>query len=161
LLLLLVSPLNIAVVSTVPLPTFLLSDSGSPTAVDIHDVPIVPAATVISAVNAVSAVDGLPPCCCFTTFANNPTFIPVASFSAVVSSYTIAVILAVAHCWRHCYFLLSCCCLHSCCCWRPFVLDVPSNAGLHAILAPLVLLAFLLLLLSLVLLAFMLLLAFL
>jgi hypothetical protein len=32
------------------IPTFLLSDSGGPTAVDIHDVPIIPAAAVISAV---------------------------------------------------------------------------------------------------------------
>ncbi len=31
-----------AVFSTVLLPTFLLSDSGGPTSVDIHDVPIVP-----------------------------------------------------------------------------------------------------------------------
>ncbi len=52
------SLLNIAVFSTVLLPTFLLSDSGGPTAVDIHDVPIVPAATVISAVNTVPVVAG-------------------------------------------------------------------------------------------------------
>jgi hypothetical protein len=56
LLLLLVSLLNIAVFSTVILLTFLLSDSGGPSDVDIHDVPIVPAAPVISNVNCVSAV---------------------------------------------------------------------------------------------------------
>ncbi len=41
--------------------TFLLS--GGPAAVDSHDVPIVPAAAVISDVNIVLAVVGLPACC--------------------------------------------------------------------------------------------------
>jgi hypothetical protein len=61
--------------------TFLLSDSGGPAAVDIHDVPIVPAATVISDVNCAPAV---------------------ACNAAVLGSQTIAVILSVACCWRHC-----------------------------------------------------------
>ncbi len=47
--------------------TFLLSDFGSPAAVDIHDVAIFPAAAVISGVNSVPAVVGFPACCCFTT----------------------------------------------------------------------------------------------
>ncbi len=47
-------------------------------------------------------------------------FIPaVASFSAALGSHAIAVILAVAYCWRHCCFLLSCWYWHSCYCWRP------------------------------------------
>ncbi len=36
--------------------TYLLSDSGSSAAVDIHNVPIVPAAAVISGFNSVPAV---------------------------------------------------------------------------------------------------------
>ncbi len=75
------SLLNIAVLSTLLLLTFLLSDSDGPAAVDIHDVPIVPSATVISDVNCAPAV---------------------ACNAAVLGSQTIAVILAVACCWRHC-----------------------------------------------------------
>jgi hypothetical protein len=69
LLLLLVSLLNIVVFSYVLLPTFLLSDSDGPIAVVIQDVPVVPAAVVISAV-----LVGLHPRCCFITFSSNPTF---------------------------------------------------------------------------------------
>jgi hypothetical protein len=56
------SLLNVAVFSFVA--DFLLSDSDGPAAVDIHDVPIVPDAAVISDVNSVPAVVGLPACCC-------------------------------------------------------------------------------------------------
>jgi hypothetical protein len=65
-----VSLLNIAVFSTVLLLTFLLSDSSGPAAVDIHDVPIFPAA-VTSA--GVPAIVGLAARCCFTTSASIPT----------------------------------------------------------------------------------------
>jgi hypothetical protein len=44
--------------------TFLLSDSGSPAAVDIYDVPIVPVAAVIPDVYSVPDVVGLPACFC-------------------------------------------------------------------------------------------------
>jgi hypothetical protein len=59
-LLLLVSLLNIAVFSTKLLLTLLLSDCGGPAAVDIHYVPIDPAAAVISDVNSLPALVGLP-----------------------------------------------------------------------------------------------------
>jgi hypothetical protein len=45
--------------SSLLLLTVLLSGSGGPTAVDIHDVPIVPAAAVISDLNSVPAVVGV------------------------------------------------------------------------------------------------------
>ncbi len=54
--------------SSLLLLTFLLSDSDGPAAVDIHDVPIAPAAAVISDINSVPAVVSLPACFCFTTF---------------------------------------------------------------------------------------------
>jgi hypothetical protein len=57
LLLLLVSLLNVAVISTVA--DCRTVCSGGPTAFDIHDVPIVPAAAGISDFNSVSAVVGL------------------------------------------------------------------------------------------------------
>jgi hypothetical protein len=80
---LLVSLLNIYVLSTVLLLTLLLSDSDGPAAVDIHDFPIVLAAAVISDVNNVPAVVGLPARCCFTTFASIPTFASFPSALAV------------------------------------------------------------------------------
>jgi hypothetical protein len=116
LLLLLVSLLNIAVFSTVPLPTFLLSDSGGPTAVDIHHVPIVPAAAVTSAVNAVPAL-----------FAKNPTF---ASITTVL-------------CWPSCCCFHSCCCFLFGCCGQSHYCCHPCCCLL---LASLLFLAFLLLL---------------
>jgi hypothetical protein len=74
-------------------------------------------------------------------------FIPaVACISAVEVSHAIAVILAVAYCRRH-Y-----CCFHPCCSGTaavagvPVVPDVLNVAGLPAIVASLVFLAFLLLL---------------
>jgi hypothetical protein len=118
-----VSLLNIGVFSTVLLLTFLLSNSGDSAAVDIQNVPIIPAATVISDVNRVHAVVG-PPCmlllhyfCKQTRFCWNPycagrpvvVLVPaVAWIPAVVGSHAVAVTLAVACCWRHC------CCLHPC-----------------------------------------------
>ncbi len=106
--------------SSVLLLTILLSDFGGPVAVDIYDVPIVPA----TAVHVIYDDNSVPACCCWLHyFSKHPHFwlrycvvhhlvafiIAVAFFSAVVGSLAIAVILAVACCWLH-Y-----CCLHSCC----------------------------------------------
>jgi hypothetical protein len=51
--------------------TFLLSDSGGPAAVDIHDVPIVPA--LMSTVSLHAVAD-------YTTFASIPAFAVLAVF---------------------------------------------------------------------------------
>jgi hypothetical protein len=124
--------------SSLLLLTFLLSDSVDPAAVDIHDVPIVPATAVISDVN------GVPACCCWLHYFAASLLLlasllcwppsclfhsAVVFFSAVVACQAIAVILAVACCRLH-Y-----CSLHTCCCWRPFTLvpDVLTVAGLPAI----------------------------
>ncbi len=93
------SLLSIAVFSTVLLPTFLLSKSGGPTIVDIHDVPIVPAAAVISAVNTVPAVAGPPPCYCFTTSTSNPTFGFVPTVLAVLLLLSFLLLLAFLLLW--------------------------------------------------------------
>ncbi len=101
------SLLNVAVFSTVY--------SGGPTADDIHDDAVVPAAVVIFDFNSIPG------------FAVNHTvlavllllsaFIPaVACVPAVVSCHDIAVILAVACCWRYCCCLqLYCYCSHPNC----------------------------------------------
>jgi hypothetical protein len=140
-------------------------DSCGLAAVDIHNVPIVPAAAVFSDDTSVPAVVGLPACCCWLHyFCKYPCLClrlfcvrgPVVAFisaiaciSAVVSSHAS---VAVAFCWRHLYCLHPCFCWHSCCCWQPLVPDVLYVAFL-------LLLVFLLLLLSLMLLAFWMLLA--
>jgi hypothetical protein len=129
-----------------------LSDSGDPAAVDIHDVPIVPATDVISDVNSV------PSCYCWLHyFCKHPRFclrlscagcplvavIPVvAFFSAVFGSHAIAIILVAG------FTTVAC---------IPAVDVIPTVAGIPLIkflmflllLAPLLLLAFLLLLSSL------------
>jgi hypothetical protein len=43
------------------------TDSSGPAVVDIHDVPLVPTAAVITDVNGVPAVVGLSACCCWLT----------------------------------------------------------------------------------------------
>jgi hypothetical protein len=53
---------------------FLLSQSGGPAAVDIHDIPIVPAAAVISDIIGVTAV-----VCRFTTSASIPAVVGVST----------------------------------------------------------------------------------
>jgi hypothetical protein len=75
------------------------------------------------------------------------------------NSNAIAVILAVACCWRHCSCLHPFSRWHSAVASVPLVSDVVTVAGLPTIVASLVLLAFLLLLSYLLLLAFLLFLA--
>jgi hypothetical protein len=87
----------------------LLSDSGDPAAIGIHDIPIVPTYAVTFDVNSVPDVVGLPACCCRLHLCKHPqfcwsthyfsrpvlAFIPaVAWISAVVGSHASAVILA-------------------------------------------------------------------
>ena len=109
------SLLNVAVFSTVY--------SGGPTADDFHDDAIVLAAAVISDLTAFLLL--------LASILGGDTvvaFIPdVACVPAAVSGHDMAVILAVACCWRYCCCLRHhCCCLHpncgrySCCCLRPF-----------------------------------------
>ncbi len=93
------SLLNIAVFSTDLLLTFLLSDSGGPAAVDILDVPFVPAAAVTSDVNSVPAQAGLPACCCCTTFASNPTLASVPTVLAVLLLLLFLLLLAFLLLW--------------------------------------------------------------
>jgi hypothetical protein len=84
-----VSLLNVTVFSTVY--------SGGPTADDIHDDAVIPAAAVISEQHSCF--------CCHPTCVGGPVvaFIPaVAGVPAVVSGYDIAVIQAVDCCWRYC-----------------------------------------------------------
>ncbi len=118
-------------VISILLQTFLLSDSGCTAAVDIYDVPIVPAAAVISDVNRVPAVVGLPACCYFTTFARIPAFAGVPTMLAIM-------------------LLLSFLLLLACLLLRAVLLLLFSLlmfvAGVTAVLASLLLLAFLLLL---------------
>ncbi len=91
--------------SSLLLLTFQLFDSGGPDTVDIHDVPTVPVAAIISDFNSV------PACCCWIHFCKHPrfcwrpycvgrpvvAFLPAVAFiSAVMGSQCIAVILAVA-----------------------------------------------------------------
>ncbi len=66
-------------------------------------------------------------------------FLLFACIPTVVSGHAIAVILAVACCWRYCCCLRHCCCLHpncckhSCCCCRSFSSWWVTVAGLPAI----------------------------
>ncbi len=99
LLLMLVSLLNIYVLSTVLLPTFLLSDSGGPTAVVIHDIPFVPATVIISAVNNVPAVADLHPRSSIITFSSNPTFASIPSVLAVLLLLSFLLLLAFLLLW--------------------------------------------------------------
>jgi hypothetical protein len=125
---------------------FILSDSGGPPAVDIHDVPTVPNSAVFPDVNGVSAVVGLPACCCWLhyfckhlCFCWHPYCVggPVVAFIPDVACvHTIVVILAC--CWSHCYCLHHCCCLHPSIsgipiAGAPFFSDILTVAGLPAI----------------------------
>jgi hypothetical protein len=68
--------------------SYLLSDSGSPAAVDTHDVPIIPAAAaVISGFNSVPAVVGFPACCCFSAVLGTLAIIP--TFAGTVYPYSV------------------------------------------------------------------------
>jgi hypothetical protein len=80
-LLLLVSLLNVAVFSAVA--HFPTSCSGGPTADDIHDVPIVPSAAVISDFNSFPDVVDLP-ACWLHYFCKHPSFAGVHSVLAVL-----------------------------------------------------------------------------
>jgi hypothetical protein len=75
--------------------TLLLSDSGGPAAVDIHDVPIVPADAVISDVNSFADVVGLPACCCWLHYlCKHPDFADVSSILAIL--YLLSFLLLIA-----------------------------------------------------------------
>jgi hypothetical protein len=72
--------------------TLLLSDSGSPAAVDIPDVPLVPADAVISYVNSVPDVVGLPAC-------KHPDFADVPTNLAVLLLLSFLLLLAFLLLW--------------------------------------------------------------
>ncbi len=90
------SLLNVAVFSIVAdFP--VLSDSVASAAVDIHDVPNVPAAAAISDVNSVPAVVGLPVCCCqlhYSTFTIIPGFASVPTVLAFLLLLLFLLLLA-------------------------------------------------------------------
>ncbi len=95
--------------------TFLLSDSGGPAAVDTHDVPIVPAAAVISDFNSVPPVVGFPArrlhyFCKHSRFCRHHYCVgcPFVAFLPAV-----ACISAVVGTRQSCYCCHPCCCLAS------------------------------------------------
>ncbi len=119
--------------SSLLLLTFLLSDSGNPAAVDIHDV-LLSLLLLSSLLLSVSlhTVTG------YTTFASIPAFASVSTVLAgllllsflLFAIFSIAVIIAVDCCWLPYCCLHSCCWLHYCCCWHSFILypDIPTVA---------------------------------
>ncbi len=79
--------------------TALLSDSGGPAAVDIHDFAIVPAVVGLTAGCCRLQYILIHPCFCWRPYCVGR---PVVAFiPAVVGSHAFAVSLAVAGCWRH------------------------------------------------------------
>jgi hypothetical protein len=126
--------------------SFLLS--GGPAAVDSHEVPIVPAAAVISDVNIVLAVVGLPACCLLLHyFCKHPRYCwcpcPVVAFIPVVAciSAVVTVMLLLSSLLLLVAGVIAVAGIPVVA-GVPLVSDVLTVAGLPAIVASLVLLAF-------------------